>query len=86
LSEAFDFVLKAKKESQTFYTFRERESAESKYQLVAEVLEGCSHIGMVGKIGELVEGDDHKGLRIQGIIGPREEASGNGSHALSVRA
>lgn len=55
-------------------------------QLVAEVLEGCSHIGMVGKIGELVEGDDHKGLRIQGIIGPREEASGNGSHALSVRA
>ena len=53
---------------------------------MAEVLEGFSHIGMVGKIGELVEWDDHKGLRILGIIVLREEASGNGSHGLSVRA
>lgn len=55
-------------------------------------------MGMVGKIGKLVEGDNDKGLRIlplrvrvRVIIGfddgRREEASGNASHvALRVRA
>lgn len=92
--QAIDFALKAKKERQSFYRERERR----KYQLLTKVLEGFSHMGMVGKIGKLVEGDNDKGLRIlplrvrvRVIIGfddgRREEASGNASHvALSVRA
>lgn len=92
--QAIDFPLKAKKERQSFY--RERERERRKYQLLTKVLEGFSHMGMVGKISKLVEGDNDKGLRIlrnrvRVIIGlddwRREEASRNASHgALSVRA
>ena len=94
--QAIDFALKAKKERQSFY--RERERERIKYQLLTKVLEGFSHMGMVGKIGKLVEGDNDEGMRIlplrvrvRVIIGfddgRREEASGNASHvALSVRA